>query len=300
VRALLLVCALAVPVRAGESGAFLKIPAGARAVGLGSAYTALADDAAASAWNPAGLGGLRTREFTATHAEMFEGLRHEFLAAAAPTRLGTLGLAAELLNQGSLEGRDAQGRPDGSFEASDRAVTLALGRSLGGGRLGGGVRFIESTLADATARTVAFDLGAQAAAGRIYGLPLAFGAAARNLGPGLKYGGVREPLPTTVSAGAAVRLPAGLTFTVDWRWRPNAEKTEVGVGTEYAVLSGVALRAGYATTQAPQGRGGGALGGFSGLGAGLGLKVGRMGLDYAFTPFGELGNVQRISLGSRW
>lgn len=299
--AALLALLFTAPAWAGETAAFLKIPAGARAVGLGSAYTALADDASAGVWNPAGLGGLKTKHLTATHAEMFEGLRHEFLAAAAPTRLGTFGLAAELLTQGSLEGRDAQGRPTGAFAASDRAVTVALGRSLGRGRLGGGVRFIESTLADATARTIAFDLGAQGAAGRVYGLPITLGAAVRNLGPGLKYADTREPLPTTVSAGAAARLPAGLTLAVDWRWRPNADQAEVGVGTEYAVLGGVALRAGYATAQAPPARGGAAApGGFSGLGAGLGLKVGRMGLDYAFTPFGELGNVQRLSLGARW
>ncbi|TPW21769.1 MAG: hypothetical protein FD126_349, partial [Elusimicrobia bacterium] len=103
------------------------------------------------------------------------------------------------------------------------------------------------------------------------------------------------------SAGAAARLPAGLTLAVDWRWRPNANKAELGIGTEYAVLAGVALRAGYATGGAAVGRGGAAgAPGFAGLGAGLGMRIGRMGLDYAFTPFGELGNVQRLSLGARW
>lgn len=290
------------PAAAGETAAFLKIPAGARAVGLGSAYTALADDASAVAWNPAGLAKLGRRELTATHAEMFAGMRHEFLAAAAPTRLGTLGLAAELLTQSDLEGRDAQGRPTGSFGASDRAVTLALGRSLGSFQLGGGVRFIESTLADATARTVAFDAGAQAKAGTVLGVPLSLGAALRNMGPGLSYAGTRESLPTTVSAGAALRLPAGLTLAADWRWRPNIDKAELGIGTEYAVLAGVALRAGFATTGAVVGRGntGGGGGGLAGLAGGLGLRMGRLGFDYALTPFGELGNVQRLSLSARW
>lgn len=297
--ALLLAALWAAPAAAGETAAFLKIPAGARAVGLGSAYTALADDAAAAAWNPAGLGRLSKQEVTATHAEMFAGLRHEFLAAAAPTRLGTLGLAGELLTQADLEGRDAQGRPTGAFAASDRAVTLALGSSLGRFHLGGGAHFIESALADTTARTVAFDAGAQAKAGALLGVPLSLGLVVRNLGPGLDYGGGREPLPTTVSAGAAARLPAGLTLAADWRWRPHAKKAEVGIGTEYAVLSGVAVRAGYASAAA--GRGGApAAGGLTGLGAGLGMRIGRMALDYAFTPFGELGNVQRLSLGARW
>jgi len=42
------------------------------------------------------------------------------------------------------------------------------------------------------------------------------------------------------------------------------------------------------------------LGGLSGLGAGLGLRMRGYNLDYAFTPFGELGNVQRLSLGARF
>ena len=293
---LALLCAA--PAAAGETGAFLKIPAGARAVGLGSAYTAMADDAASVAWNPAGLGHVGRRELTATHAELFAGLRHEFMAAAAPTPLGTLGLAAELLTQSDLEGRDAQGRQTGSLAASDRAVTVALGRTLGRFQLGGGVRFIESKLADATARTLAVDIGGQAKAGAVFGVPLSLGAAVRNLGPGLSYGGTREPLPTTLSAGAAVRLPAGLTMAAEWRWRPNGDKAEFGLGTEYAVLPSVALRAGFATTRAVSG--GAAIGGLAGLGAGLGLRLGRLGLDYAFTPFGELGNVQRLSLGVRW
>ncbi|MEW5925523.1 MAG: hypothetical protein AB1746_16195, partial [Candidatus Zixiibacteriota bacterium] len=35
---------------------FLRIAAGARAAGMGEAYVAIADDATATHWNPAGLG----------------------------------------------------------------------------------------------------------------------------------------------------------------------------------------------------------------------------------------------------
>lgn len=38
----------------------------------------------------------------------------------------------------------------------------------------------------------------------------------------------------------------------------------------------------------------------SGLGAGFGFKVFGYNVDYAWIPFGELGNIHRISLGARF
>ena len=37
-----------------------------------------------------------------------------------------------------------------------------------------------------------------------------------------------------------------------------------------------------------------------GLGGGFGLKFGAYRADYTFTPFGELGNVSRISVGAKF
>ena len=43
---------------------FLKIGVGARAIGMGSAYTAVANDATAIYWNSAGLSRLSKRELS--------------------------------------------------------------------------------------------------------------------------------------------------------------------------------------------------------------------------------------------
>ena len=84
---------------AGTSGAaFLKIGAGARPTAMGGAYTALADDANALYWNPAGLVRLEKREFSASHAEMFESTRLDFLAYAHPTSQGTFARSAASAN----------------------------------------------------------------------------------------------------------------------------------------------------------------------------------------------------------
>jgi hypothetical protein len=53
-----------------QAGAFDAIPSGARAVGMGGAYTAVADDANSVAWNPAGLGGVRRPQITFNHIDV--------------------------------------------------------------------------------------------------------------------------------------------------------------------------------------------------------------------------------------
>ena len=48
---------------AGDAAAFLKTGQSVRALGMGKAFTAIADDASASYWNPAGLAQLNKKEF---------------------------------------------------------------------------------------------------------------------------------------------------------------------------------------------------------------------------------------------
>jgi len=50
------------------------------------------------------------------------------------------------------------------------------------------------------------------------------------------------------------------------------------------------LRAGYRTGQD--------IG--SGISYGAGFKIGKISLDYAYVPYGDLGNIQRISLGIKF
>jgi len=67
------------------AGEFLKIPVGARAVGMGGAFVAVADDATAPWWNPAGLVYLPYREVLPQHSEQFGNLvNHDYLGAVFP------------------------------------------------------------------------------------------------------------------------------------------------------------------------------------------------------------------------
>jgi hypothetical protein len=81
------------------AGEFLKIPVGARALGMGGAFTAVADDATAPWWNPAGMVYLPYREFLPQHAEKFGSLVNQdyvgavFPLGGQPARHSALGIA---------------------------------------------------------------------------------------------------------------------------------------------------------------------------------------------------------------
>ncbi|HAM34795.1 MAG TPA: hypothetical protein DEB40_00885 [Elusimicrobia bacterium] len=286
---------------AGETAAFLKIGVGARPLGLGGAYTAVGNDVSAMAWNPAGLGGLSRRELGVMHAELVESTRYDFLGYAQPTKFGILGAGAGYLSQGSIQGRDEAGHPTGGFAASDSVVNLSYATKplASNTKLGMSVKMLHSRIANASAYGCAFDLGLQRDLGLLgAGVPM-LGFSVQNLGPGMKFADEIDPLPLTLAAGLGYRLPIGLTMALDYKNRPHERSSEVSIGTEYAIFSSFALRAGYASAAA-QSKGRGGLSAMSGFAAGFGFKLYSYNIDYSMTPLGELGNVQRLSLGARF
>lgn len=104
-----LVLAMAVGgVHAAEEGSFalefLGMGVGARAAAMGSAYVAVAEDASAAYWNPAGLTGVEQYGFTTQHADMFQqgtqesalmrGLaQYNFMNVVVPFEQGKLGVS---------------------------------------------------------------------------------------------------------------------------------------------------------------------------------------------------------------
>ena len=77
------------PLFAGESGgqpgAFLQYGVGARALAMGGAFYAVADDATAAYWNPAGLAYLQRKEVTTMQAALYEQTSFNYMGYAHPT-----------------------------------------------------------------------------------------------------------------------------------------------------------------------------------------------------------------------
>lgn len=155
------------------AGEFLALGGGARALSLGSAYVALAEDVTAGYWNPAGLAYLPEAEAHLMHAERFSGLvQHDYLAIARPgRRVHGVALSLARVGVGSIPFTTLQdpGRPIGpenrpvvsSTESSaDYALYLSGGRRLSR-RLAAGasLKVIYRTVGGFSARGVGLDLG---------------------------------------------------------------------------------------------------------------------------------------------
>lgn len=321
---------------AGETAAnFLKIAPGARPAAIGEAYTAVANDASAVYWNAAGLANLKSKEFVLSHNIWFQDIQHSYMAFAVPMNSGLsrvpsnkcIGISATYLNAGIMEGRDTTGSLTGdSFTASDLSISLAYGRNLHsivGMPLSAGLalKFIKQEISKYSANTVAFDAGLMYPFKAI-GVPCNFGAAVLNVGAPVKFIREEYPLPLTYKAGFSfmpfVKSMLPLLVSVDASF-PNDGDMGWRVGTEFAAGSILALRAGYINQDSVtrSALAGGEIGlandsvasRLTGLMAGFGINIpmgrfsgsdGSLSLDYAFVPYGELGNTHRISLGVKW
>ncbi len=296
------------PSHAGSGASFLKLGVGARAAGLGSAYTAVADDVTALHWNPAGLSGMSRREVSAMHAELYAETRYDFIGYAHPTSILNMGISAVYLTQGSIDGRSVTGSKTDDFTANDLLVTLGASKLMAGNiGLGANVKLIQSQIAGSSARGAAFDLGTTFKPALPIGADqIKMGLAVQNIGPKMRFSNESYNLPLTAAVGVSYQPMRSLLVSADAKRQVYESKTLLSLGTEFSPLSLFSLRAGYISgagnrsdvlersniqTQ---------LSGLSGLGLGMGFKLGWGSVDYAFSPAGELGNVQRISLSLKF
>ena len=274
----------------GTTGAqFLELPAGARAIALGSAYTSVSGDPFSAYYNPAGLAGLDKLSVGLMHAAYFQDISYEYGVFAAPAgKLGVLAVSAQSLSVGRLAEIDKTGAQTGdSLKPNDTALSAIFAKRLGALDLGVTAKYIRSQIRD-SASTIAGDLGLQAKAGKY-----SFGFSVLNVGRGLKFHGEESGLPTTARIGASARLSPELFFSVDGI-APKGAGPLIAAGAEYGLVSGrkmkMTARAGYNSRYAS-----GKLDGFPGINAGAGLALGGLNIDYAWSLYGELGTVHRFS-----
>ena len=292
---------------ATKTGAdFLKIPIGARGLGLGQAYSVLAEGSDALNWNTAGIVPTHMNSAASTlslsHQELFFGNNLDYLAVVIPRSKSSIGLSITRLSYPDQEGRDDQRNQTGSFSANDLAVGLALGTRFQGVRVGSNLKFIRQQLSSQESAGFAFDLGI------ISPTPLRklqVGASVKNLGPSMYFGNDDYALPLTLSLGGAYQISNPLTLAMDIRSFPRDGKIALSMGTEFTTTNAVTLRAGYLAPMASAVSNNqkdettkGSFGGLSGINAGLGVKLSNFSLDYALSPFGELGNIHSFTIST--
>jgi hypothetical protein len=286
--------------KTGTSGAqFLELGVSARAVGMGNAFLAVADDASAIYYNPAGLSQLIQREIVLTHVDYPADITYDFAGITYPVSKlgGIIGLGFYFLNSGDMEYRTYYKPFDGewgsgqTFSAKDYSISLSYGRLFTERfSIGATIKFIDELYEEERATGWAADIGTMYNTGfRNFKI----GMMMTNFGPDLKF--IREayPLPICFKFGIAMDVinygdhRALADFEIG---HPNDNLEKFNGGVEYWYRDMIALRVG---SQA------GYDAGDIGFGAGIKLPFynkTKLKVDYAYYDFGDLSEVHRFTL----
>jgi len=203
---LLLVAGMAETAQAqvGQASAlFLRVAPDSRAAGMGNTGVAVADNANAMYWNPAGLGFQENTQVGITHSnwlpEFNAGLFYEYLVGVHHVEgIGTFGANVRFLDLGTTERTDADGNTLGESNPFELAIGTSYARQIGNFSVGTSVRFIRSKLtdpsqelgiSDGSASTVAFDI-----AGMYRSSPFKLGGTDATFSMGLNISNLGPPL----------------------------------------------------------------------------------------------------------
>ncbi len=280
----------------GTTGAqFLKIGTGARPVAMGGSFVAVANDANAIYWNPAGLSEIKVRQIATTYQSWFEGINYTYLSYIQPLRdtsidYGTIGISIAYLNTGNIPKTDIDADDNiieqgDCFGAFDTYLILSYGGRIRNLLLGSNVKFIKQKIEEETASTYALD-------GGILYIPsdnLRFGLAIQNIGGTIKFVDESDPLPVNIKAGITYRFDSNSLLSLDTNFPLECNQPNFHLGVEHPLSNLFVFRGGYKTDTISD------LDALSGLSLGLGFKWNRYHIDYAWVPYGNLGQTHYIS-----
>ncbi|HKO15992.1 MAG TPA: PorV/PorQ family protein [Gemmatimonadaceae bacterium] len=270
-----------------HAATILEMPISPRAVGLGEAMGAVEGDPSSMWYNAAGLARIKTNSFMVTATQRFGDSQLGGASVTFPTEIGTFGIAARLLNAGTIEQAN-------NYNVSGRCRAWQMGLE-GGGALelsrhllvGGSVFFSQEALCDQSAGTIGMNAGVM--------LPefifsrLTLGGGMRNWGTPVTFDSASARPPLTAYAAGALDLlrhtnllqtpllfrgqpivvDAKLVGQVDFPYRNELFPAAGVEGTVNGVIIG---RIGYQFGEDNR----------KGLSLGAGINVGPFRLEYAF------------------
>ena len=275
---------------------FLNLPVGARAAAMGGAYSAIAEEASAIYWNPAGLVQIPKLSAVFMRAQYLEEISYQYAAYAHRLSYDSVLAGSVLLTDiGSIDQTDISGNKLGTFTPRDQVFTLSYSKAILefsdkdiDVSIGVSAKYIKSKIVG-SAKSYAGDIGIMTY--NFGDIPYRLAVTATNIGGGLRYDTESNPLPLTFKLGAAVNPFRNMLFSTDVVF-PKQNKPNVLLGGELATtpneLTRFCVRAGLNTQQMSDG--------LTGMSFGLGATLHFFSLDYAFVPMGELGTTHRISL----
>jgi len=249
--------------KVGTIGAqFLKLGVGARSVAMGESFVAVADDATALYWNPAGIAKLSGKSHVIlSHSSRPADMGHEF-AGYVFTYGGIPGVMGVSLNVLQMDPmiRTTEYHPDGinlagseeleQFDAGDMAIGVSYAQFLTDKfSFGGTVKWVHQGLEDEFAEGLNFDFGTLYNTGF---RTITIGMTISNIGPEMQFIDQAFSPPTTFKLGVAMNALQSeqhniLTSAEFNHPSDNAERANLGLEYVYEPLERfeLALRGGY-------------------------------------------------------
>jgi hypothetical protein len=205
---------------------WLLISPGSRPAGMGEAFVALADDASACWWNPAGLANVHSKDLRIMHTNWLPAFKmddifYDYIAYAQPVESlgGTVGGHIVYMNEGEQVQTDSGNNIVGTIHSREYAVGLSYGTLLNPDlSIGLGGKVIISDLAGGvtvgnqetgTGISFGFDMGMLWKTSIPFSsVPLNLGFNLSNFGPEISYADEKQadPLPTNLKFGTAINL----------------------------------------------------------------------------------------------
>jgi len=275
---------------------FLKIGVSARGTAMGGAFTAIANDATATYWNPAGMVDITRTDISLSYTWWPADIKLNYATGTftLPFVPGTWGLSARALTMDPQVVRTVY-LPEGTgeqFDAGDMSFGLSYAKFFTDKFSSGGtVHYIHSGLAEKSVDTFAFDFGLIYRIG-LWGMRL--GMMIQSLGGEVDYDDRSSKMPTMFKvAMAATPYSQGVNSLqgVFEFAHPSDNQERINLGAEYGFNQFFFLRGGYNLGTDSEG-----------LSAGMGLRIDTsqtsdLTFDYAWNDYDFLGDVHRISLG---
>ncbi len=254
----------------GQPGSFLDQPVSAREVGVGEAFTAIADDASALHANAAGMVQLDRPDVVSLYSSLYEDTAYGSAMYAQPLKSGgALGVGMINMNSKNYQKTDINRDTLGTYSESATAFYLAHARMWHGFGIGGTLKLVQQRI--------------DVYSGSGYGADLSgFWPASKRLAMGLNLQNVISPsvqLKST-SESYARSLQVGARYRVKEKWLVTGDLQQTQqrtlkplIGTEFGVGDVLTLRGGLNERE---------------LSMGIGFNIGQWTLDYAMGLQGAL------------
>lgn len=261
---------------------------GARPMGMGRTFTAVADDTNALFQNPGGLALLKTWGVTSMTTKVLRKADYRLLGSVLPTEFGTFGLGYVGMNTpaGYLTTDRASLASATPISYNSSFLYLSYGydmsksfktSSLGKMGVGCNIKMINDSfngVAGATATGVEADLGLL-----IKSEKANFGITLTNAGSGGNVSwksGTKEDVPSVIKLGLSFNPLSNLLVAIDAENSTIKQPMLMHGGVEWSPMSVLALRAGL--DQEPSG----ASSAVTNITAGLGVNLSGFRFDYAY------------------